>query len=130
MSTVGQRNLTETFGGRVAIDYDHSSDRGGGTRAAAWITSLHQQGKLVTADVEFTPRGAKSVRNGDYKYISPTFVNNYTDEHGERHGKALIGAALTNRPVLRRECPASASPATCSRASPRCHSNPRRTDAP
>lgn len=99
------RNVTETFGGRVAIDYDHSSDRGGGTRAAAWITGLHQDGKLVTADVEFTPRGAKSIRNGDYRYISPTFVANYTDEHGEKHGKALIGAALTNRPVLRKGMP-------------------------
>jgi hypothetical protein len=99
------RNLANTFGGRVAIDYDHSSDRGQGTRAAAWITGLHQDGKLVTADVEFTPRGAKSVRNGDYAYISPTFVADYTDEHGEKHGRALIGAALTNRPVLRKGMP-------------------------
>jgi hypothetical protein len=98
-------NLTETFGGRVAIDYDHSSDRGRGTKAAAWITGLHQDGKLVTADVEFTPRGAKSIRNGDYRYISPTFVADYTDEHGEKHGRALIGAALTNRPVLRKGMP-------------------------
>ncbi len=100
-----KRNLTGVFGGRVAIDYDHSSDRGGGTRAAAWITGLHRDGKLITADVEFTPRGAKSIRNGDYRYISPTFVANYSDEHGQKHGKALIGAALTNRPVLRAGMP-------------------------
>ena len=100
-----KRNLAETFGGRVSVDFDHSSDRGRGTKAAAWITGLHQQGKLVTADVEFTPTGAKAVRDGDYLYISPTFVNNYTDEHGETHGKALLGAALTNRPVLRKGMP-------------------------
>jgi hypothetical protein len=98
-------NLADTFGGRVSIDFDHSSDRGGGTRAAAWITGLHQDGKLVTADVEWTPKGAKSVRNGDWRYISPTFVNDFKDEHGESHGRALIGAALTNRPVLRKGMP-------------------------
>jgi hypothetical protein len=100
-----QRNLTDTFGGRVAIDADHSSDRGGGTRAMGWITGIGQDGKLVTADVEWTPRGAKAIRNGDYRHISPTFVADYGDEHGEKHGRALIGAALTNRPVLRRGMP-------------------------
>jgi Mu-like prophage I protein len=100
-----KRNLAETFGGRVAIDADHSSDRGGGTRAVGWITSIGQDGKLITADVEWTPRGAKAIRNGDYRHISPTFVANYSDEHGEKHGKALIGAALTNRPVLRKGMP-------------------------
>jgi hypothetical protein len=100
-----QRNLADTFGGRVAIDADHSSDRGGGTRAMGWITSIGQDGKLVTAEVEWTPKGAKSIRNGDYRHISPTFVANYADEHGEKHGRALIGAALTNRPVLRQGMP-------------------------
>lgn len=38
-------NLAGVFGGRIAIDYDHSSDRGGGTRAAAWIAGLHPDGK-------------------------------------------------------------------------------------
>lgn len=100
-----KRNLSSTFGGRVSIDYDHSSDRGGGTKAAAWITGLHQQGELVTADVEFTPAGAKSVRDGDYLYISPTFVRSYLNEHGQKCGPALLGAALTNRPVLRKGMP-------------------------
>lgn len=100
-----KRNLSDTFGGQVAIDFDHSSDRGSGTRAAAWIKSIDQTGKLITADVEFSKRGARAVRNGDYKYTSPTFVENYTDEHGDKHGPALIGAALTNRPVLRKGMP-------------------------
>jgi Mu-like prophage I protein len=100
-----QRNLADTFGGRVSIDFDHSSDRGGGTRASGWITDLHQDGKLVTADVEWTKRGAKAIRRGDYRHISPTFVSDFKDEHGQSRGKALIGAALTNRPVLRQGMP-------------------------
>jgi hypothetical protein len=100
------KNLADTFGGRVAIDADHSSDRGGGTRAMGWITGLHQDGKLVNADVEWTPRGAKAIRRGDYRHISPTFVERYRDEHGVNRGRALIGAGLTNRPVLRAGVPA------------------------
>lgn len=104
-----KRNLAGVFGGQVSIDFDHSSDRGNGTRAAAWISGIDQtgtkDGSLITADVQFTRRGAKAVRDGDYKYTSPTFVENYTDEHGQKHGKALIGAALTNRPVLRKGMP-------------------------
>jgi hypothetical protein len=99
------QNLAETFGGRVAIDFDHSSDRGRGTRAAGWITSIGQVGKLVTADVEWTPRGARAIRRGDYRYISPTFVGRYVDEHGQNRGRALLGAGLTNRPVLRAGMP-------------------------
>lgn len=100
-----KRNLADTFGGRVSIDFDHSSDRGGGTKAAAWITALHQDGADVKADVQWTRTGAKSVRDGDYKYISPTFVSNFVDEHKQSRGKALVGAALTNRPVLRQGMP-------------------------
>jgi hypothetical protein len=58
----------------------------------AWIVGLHQDGKLVTADVEFTRRGAKTVRNGDYKFTSPTFVANYADGHREKDGPALTAA--------------------------------------
>jgi hypothetical protein len=99
------KNLAGVFGGKVAIDADHSSDRGQGTRAAAWITGLSQKGKLVNADVEFTPWGAELVRSKEYQFTSPTFVGNYVDEHGVSHGKALLGAALTNRPVLRKDMP-------------------------
>lgn len=104
-----KRNLAGVFGGQVSMDFDHSSDRGNGTRAACWITEIGQTGKkngsLITAAAQFTRRGAKSVRDGEYKYTSPTFVENYTDEHGQKHGKALIGGALTNRPVLRKGMP-------------------------
>jgi hypothetical protein len=104
-----KRNLADVFGGQVSFDFDHSSDRGRGTKAAAWISNIGQdgtaEGSLITADAQFTKAGAKAVRDGDYRYTSPTFVENYTDEHGAKHGKALIGGALTNRPVLRKGMP-------------------------
>lgn len=96
-----KRNLSGTFGGRVSVDWDHSSDRGQGPRASAWITDLSLQGKDVIATVEWTPKGAKAVRTGADKFISPTYTAHYKDEQGVDRGQALLGAALTNRPVLR-----------------------------
>jgi hypothetical protein len=94
-------NLRDSFGGAVSIDFDHSSDRGRGTAAAGWITGLERQGKDVIADVEWTPKGAAAIRDRSYRHISPTFTSHYVDERGEDRGRALLGAACTNRPVLR-----------------------------
>lgn len=99
-----QRNLA--LFDRIAIDVDHSSDRGGGTRAVGWITSLQQDGELLKASVDWTKEGARLVRSGAYRHISPTFVQDYRDQHGEKHGRTLLRAALTNAPVLRAGMPA------------------------
>jgi phage I-like protein len=93
--------LADTFGGKVAIDLDHSAEKGRGTAAAGWITGLELQGKDVIADVSWTRKGAEAVRDETYRHISPSFTNAFVDEHGKNRGRALLGAALTNRPFLR-----------------------------
>ena len=99
-------NLNDSFNGRVPIDIDHAPEKGRGTEAAAWITNLNLDGDKVLADVEWTPLGERAVKERRYLYISPTFVQNWKDETGKARGRALIGAALTNRPFLRRDMPA------------------------
>ena len=101
-----QRNLNQSFNGRVPIDIDHAPEKGRGTEAAAWITNLELDGDKVLADVEWTPLGEKAVKERRYLYISPTFVQDWKDETGAKSGRALIGAALTNRPFLRKDMPA------------------------
>jgi Mu-like prophage I protein len=98
-----RRLLSEEFQGEVPIDYDHNTDKAGptGSRAAAWIKSIVLAGIDVLADVEFTPDGAESVRNREYRYISPTFVSDYKDKLQKSRGPALLRAALTNNPFLR-----------------------------
>jgi phage I-like protein len=66
-----------------------------------WITGLELDGKDVRATVEWTKPGARAIRDKTYTRISPTFVNSYKTERGEDRGRALIGAATTNRPVLK-----------------------------
>lgn len=95
------QNLHAALGGRVAIDFDHSPEHGHGTAAAGWIVRLDADDVYVWATVEWTPRGAQAIRDKTYQYISPTFHERYTDEHGNALGHALIGAGLTNRPHLR-----------------------------
>lgn len=93
--------LTAHQNGEAPVDYDHSPEKGKGTRAAAWIRDLKLDGERVLAKIAWTDAGAKAVRGGEYRYLSPTFTDSYKDEQGNPVGKALLGAALTNRPFLR-----------------------------
>jgi len=109
--------LTTHFPGRVPIDLDHSTDKGGSSEAAAWIVGLQRDGNDVYADVEWTPVGESAVREKRYLYISPTFKADLHDEQGRSLGPALLRAALTNNPFLR-QMPAvslSAGPAFAER---------------
>lgn len=119
------RNLNDAFNGEVPIDYDHGPEKGKSSEAAAWIKglALHTGAELktqdpsrfaklddstqyVVADTEWTPQGAQAVRDGRWRYISPTFKAHYADETGTDRGRALIGAGLTNRAFLKRGMPA------------------------
>lgn len=119
------KNLREVFNGEVPVDYDHGPEKGKSSEAAAWINGLSLQtgaelkaseptrfAKLddgtqyVMADTTWTPQGAQAVRDGRWRYISPTFRAHYADETGADRGRALIGAGLTNRAFLKRGMPA------------------------
>lgn len=105
-----QKKLSSVFGGEVSIDTDHAADRGQSSRAAGWIKGLEratdEHGVRVDAKIEWTPYGERLLRDREYKFFSPTFVDALKDEQGNNLGKALIGGALTNRPFLRRGMPA------------------------
>lgn len=94
--------LADYFNGRVAIDLDHATDKGGSSEAAGWIVGLERQGQDVFADVEWTTVGQSAVSDKRYLYISPTFVSDLKDEQGNGRGPALLRAALTNNPFLRK----------------------------
>lgn len=96
-----ERLLAGYFQGRVPIDLDHSTDKGGASEAAAWIVGLQRSGDSVFADVEWTPKGESAVKEKRYLYISPTFVSDLKDQQGKSLGPALLRAALTNNPFLR-----------------------------
>jgi len=106
----------------LPIDYEHDADGGAAgwimglsvgpasdpTLAASGITSLW-------ASVEWTPNGAQAIIDGEYKFISPEFCpEGYMDPEGvlDDLDNVLIGAGLTNRPLLKGLQPVTAHDGT------------------
>lgn len=103
------RASSSTMG--LPIDYEHDADGG----AAGWIMDLRvgpasdpqnaaNGGQSLWASVDWTPPGAEAVAGGVYKFISPEFCpEGYVDPEGqlEPMDNVLIGAGLTNRPLLK-----------------------------
>lgn len=83
-----------------ALDFGHDSEG----RAAGWIKNLFlsDDGTKLFADVELSGSGKQAIESKDYGYISAEFQTKYKDnETNTSHGVVLLGAALTNRPVIK-----------------------------
>lgn len=96
----------------IPMDYNHGSLSYGHTEAlaAGWITKLTKKDDGLYATVEWSERAAEYIKNEEYKYISPEFSIDVTDEYGnDIEGAVLYAAALTNRPFLKGMAPVSLS---------------------
>ncbi len=85
-----------------AIDFKHESE----AEAAAWMLDLEvrpgQKDIGLWAKPDWTGAGQKALSEKTYRYLSADFNQNYKDnEAGKSHGCVLLGAALTNRPVIK-----------------------------
>lgn len=75
--------------------------------AVGWIKKIFEavndKGKdIMKGLIEWTKDGAKLIKTGEFKYISPEIVFNYVDpEGGEDLGTTLTTAALTNFPFFK-----------------------------
>lgn len=88
----------------IALDYGHNSEG----EAAAWFKSieLSDDGQELWAVPEWTPDGAASVLAKKFRYVSADFNFDYQDnETLKKHGPTLLGAGLTNRPVVKGQAP-------------------------
>lgn len=96
------KNFSDGVRGIVpALDYAHDSEG----VAAGWFKKLFTKndGQELWALVEMTPKGEKTLSDKEYAYISADFDQSYeTNETPIRKlGCVLLGAALTNRPVIK-----------------------------
>ena len=83
----------------LSIDFDHET-----REAAGWIKSvfLNFEEDTLLAEVRWTPKGALSLSDREFRYYSPEFTLNYVHPHtGVEHGPTLLGGALVNRPFLK-----------------------------
>jgi len=89
----------EVVGVDLMIDYDHNQ-----AKAAGWIKSVFMSidGTTLYGEVKWTPKGAQTLSDRDFRYFSPEFSLNYTHPHtGIQHGPTLLGGGLVNRPFLK-----------------------------
>ena len=84
------------------IDYDHqavfatTSEVGGQSKASGWGSEFEiDDTGIWMSDTQWTPAAAASLRDREYRYISPYFLH---DKKG--HLDCLLNAALVNRPAL------------------------------
>jgi len=86
------------LGQDVFIDVAHKPDNG----AAAKVLRLSVEGDRLRALVEWTPYGVRSVKEMGFAYLSAEYHEAWQDnEHRKQHGCVLLGAGLTNRPVVK-----------------------------
>ena len=84
----------------LAIDYEHAGEirapEGKEAPAAGWVVAMEIRDGAIWGRVEWTPRGAESLRTREYRYISPAF------RMAKKNHKVieLVSAGLTNRPAL------------------------------
>lgn len=99
------REVTPQAPTELPIDYDHISmdpKKPGDGIAAGWMKQLELRGdgEELWAEVEWTPAGARRVADGEYRFVSPSFVKDHTHKDGTKIGTTLLAAAITNHPFL------------------------------
>lgn len=84
-----------------AIDYKHDNE----DVAAGWPKAvvLRDGGKsLWFSDIKWTPKGEQVLKDKEFRYFSPEFVQQWTDpETGKTYNNVLFGGGLTNRPFIK-----------------------------
>ena len=89
----------KVYGVDIMIDFDHKTEE-----AAGWLKEVFLSTDETTlyGAVHWTPKGALSLSEREFRYFSPEFSLDWTHPHtGEKHGATLIGGALVNRPFLK-----------------------------
>lgn len=85
----------------IAFDYFHENEK----VAAGWPKKLELRdggSTLWATDVDWTPRGLKSLQDKEIRYFSPEFVFEWENpETGQKHSNVLFGGGLTNRPFIK-----------------------------
>lgn len=82
-------------GEEILVDSDHSSETGGSTAAAGWVSDLHvEPGKGLFGRIKWTNIGRKLIENRVFRWLSPSFwLNKETKEPVQ-----MTSVALTNKP--------------------------------
>lgn len=84
----------------LAVDYKHDSD----SIAAGWIKNIYfdDNSGALYAEIDWTSNGKRVLVDKEFRYISAEFNLDYQDNQSlKKFGPTLLGAGLTNRPVIK-----------------------------
>lgn len=96
------------------IDYDHNEGV-----AAGWVQRAEARGDGVWVGVKWTPSAKQKLADGEYRYFSPEFQDEWTHpQTGVTHKDVLFGGGLTNRPFLKGILPINLSEAFTEHGAP------------
>jgi len=87
------------YGVDISIDFDHET-----REAAGWLKDvfLSENNETLFGVVRWTPKGALSLSDREFRYFSPEFNLKFVHPHsGTEYGPTLVGGALVNRPFLK-----------------------------
>jgi hypothetical protein len=119
--SITRRDLEEMIGNfvpmRVPADFDHMSmspRQPGDGKAAGWLVHLEmvpsetaETADKLFAEVVWTPKAAQAIKDGEWRFISPSFVKDHVDNTGAHVGTKLLAIAITNHPFLDKMQPVS-----------------------
>lgn len=97
---------------KIKTDYDHGEDKAKGNKASGEYLDMEVREDGVYALVEFTETAFSEIKNGEWSYFSPLFVDVWDDvETNETFENVVIGGGLTNRPWMKDMVPINFSEA-------------------
>ena len=100
------------YGQDLPIFYEHfGMDASKGLKAAGWVIGMEQRDASMWWKVKFTPEATQEIKNGEWKYFSAEWYNEWTDPES-KDGETRItykdvasGGALTNQPFYKNMVP-------------------------
>jgi phage I-like protein len=102
------------YGNELSFDYCHQAILSeGDAPAAGWFNLDLRDDGLWATNVRWTPLADERIRNKEYRYVSPAFLD---DVHG--HIYELVNIALTNLPATKNLEPLVAASRAVDRRSP------------
>lgn len=90
------KHVAEMFKEPILVDFDHASEEGEHTEAAAWIESLRfDEESGLWGSFRFTDKGAEAISGRRYRFVSPVWNTDKNDRP-----EKLLRVGLTNRPQI------------------------------
>lgn len=88
------------------IDYDHKQRT---NEAAGWVKAAEARDDGLWLAVEWTRTALSKIKEKAYRYFSPEYSDEWTDNQKRKWQDVIFGGALTNRPFLKNILPINLS---------------------